>query len=169
LYSKLILPNSQPAAHCTSSTCHSQSTPPTRTSSSSSGTRTQESYVPPPTYPPRCVIINAANPPEPMRGLTMQLQWRPCKSDISSMSNPGQMSSIKSISIPDKAPPHHQPPPPNNKQEEHCSTLACHLLSHLKNLHFTSRAEFAEWCRKNIKVDIIWRANPINLIGTAGT
>jgi hypothetical protein len=99
----------------------------------------------------------------------MQLQRRPRESDISSMSNPSQMSSIESISIPDKAPPHHQPPPSNNKQEEHCSTLAHHLLFHVKNLHFTSKAEVAEWCRKNIKVDIIWRANLINLVGTAGT
>ncbi len=63
LYSKLILPNSRPAAHCTSSTCHSQSTPPTRTSSSLSGTRTQDSYVLPPTYLPRCMVLNDANPP----------------------------------------------------------------------------------------------------------
>ncbi len=50
LYSKLKLPNIRPAAHCTSSTCHSQSTPPTRTSSRSSSTRTQESYDLPLTY-----------------------------------------------------------------------------------------------------------------------
>ncbi len=37
--------------HCTSLTFHLQSTPPTRTSSSSSGTRTQESYFLPLTYP----------------------------------------------------------------------------------------------------------------------
>ncbi len=128
LYSKLILPYSQPAMHCTSSTCHSQLTPPTRTSSSSSSTRTQEYYVLPPTYPPQCTIINYTNPPEPMMGLTMQLQWRPHQSDISLISNPGQMSSINSISIPDEAPPSHQPPP-NNKQEEHCSALAHNPLS----------------------------------------
>ncbi len=145
MYSKLILPNSQPAAHCTFSTCHSQSTPPTRTSSSLSGTRTQESYVLPPTYTPRCMIINDANPLEPMRGLTMQLRWRPRESDISLISNPSQMSLIDLITIPDKAPPPHQLPP-NSKQEEHCSALAYHLLSHVKNLHVTSRAEVAERC-----------------------
>jgi hypothetical protein len=102
-----------------------------------------------------------------MRGLTMQLRQRPCKPDISSIRDPGQMSLINSISIPDKAPPPHQPPP-NNKQREHCSTLACHHLSHVKNLHFTSRAEVAEWCHKNIKVCIIWCANPINHVGMAG-
>jgi hypothetical protein len=72
------------------------------------------------------------------------------------------------ITIPDKASQPHQPPP-NNKQEEHCSPLAHHLLSNSKNLHFTSRAEVAEWCRKNIKVDIVWHANQINLVGMAGT
>jgi hypothetical protein len=70
------------------------------------------------------------------------------------------------MTIHDKAPPPHQPPP-DNKQEEHCSALARHLLSHVKNLHFTSRAEVAKWCRKNIKVEIIWHANPIKLVGTA--
>jgi hypothetical protein len=78
------------------------------------------------------------------------------------------MKSINSITTPDEAPPPHQPPP-NNKQEEHCSALAQHLLSHVKNLPFTSRAEVAKWCWQNIKVEIIWHANPINLVGTAGT
>jgi hypothetical protein len=134
LYSTLILPNNRPAVHYTTSTCHLQSIPPTRTSSSLSGTRTQEPYVLPPTYPPQCMIINNVNPPEPMWSLTMQLQWRPHKSDIISLiNNPGQMSLIDLIAIPDKAPPPHQPPP-NNKQEEHCSALSLHLLSHVKNL-----------------------------------
>jgi hypothetical protein len=99
------------------------------------------------------MIKNDMNPSEPMWGLTMHLQWRTHKSDISLISDPGQMILINLITIPDVAPPPHQPPP-YNKQEEHCSALACHLLSHMKNLHFTSRAEVAEWCRKNIKVEI---------------
>jgi hypothetical protein len=78
------------------------------------------------------------------------------------------MNSIDLITTPGKAPPPHQPPP-NDKQEEPFSALAQHLISHVKNLHFTSRAGVAEWCRKYIKVAIIWRANPIDLIGMAGT
>jgi hypothetical protein len=154
LYSKLILPNSRPAAHRISLTCHSQSTPTTRTSLNSSGTRTQDSYVLPPTYPPQCVIINNANPPEPTQGLTMQIRRRPRASDISSISNPSQISLIDLITTTDEAPPPHQPLS-NNKQEEHCSALAWHLFSHVKHLHLTSKAEVPKWCRKNIKFDII--------------
>jgi hypothetical protein len=75
---------------------------------------------------------------------------------------------INLITTTDEAPPPHQPSP-NDKQEEHCSALAQQLLYHVKHLHFTSRAEVAKWCQKNIKVKIIWRANPINHIGTADT
>jgi hypothetical protein len=54
-------------------------------------------------------------------------------------------------------------------QQDNCSALACHLFAHDKNLEFNTKADVAEWCCTNIKVDILWRSSTINLAKMAST
>jgi hypothetical protein len=54
-------------------------------------------------------------------------------------------------------------------RQDNCSALACHLFAHVKNLEFNTKAEVAEWCRTNIKVDILWLSSTISLVKMAST
>jgi hypothetical protein len=54
-------------------------------------------------------------------------------------------------------------------KQENCSALACYLFAHAKNIKFKTKAEIAEWCQSNIKVDTLWRSNTINLMKSAST
>jgi hypothetical protein len=56
-----------------------------------------------------------------------------------------------------------------NARQDSCSAFACHLFAHVKNLDFNTKVEVAEWCRTNIKVNILWRSSTINLIKMAST
>ncbi len=65
---------------------------------------------------------------------------------------------------PIEAPHNHHDP-----RQENCSTLACHIFSHICCMHFNSTSEVCEWCQSYISVDILWKLNPILLMSTAGT
>jgi hypothetical protein len=72
---------------------------------------------------------------------------------------------------------HHLDPPPSTQaspiildpKQDNCSALACHFFSHVKNLHFNTKAEVANWCRSNLEIKTIWRLNTISLLQSAST
>ena len=49
------------------------------------------------------------------------------------------------------------------------SSLARHMLAHIKHRRFGNRKSVAAWCRENIEVSIIWRAPTISLMKNART
>jgi hypothetical protein len=77
-------------------------------------------------------------------------------------SNDTSTSTVEANS-PIKAAP---PPIDTIAKQEKCSALACHLFSHVKHLQLNTKAEVA-CC--HIKVNIIWRKNPITLLEIAST
>ncbi len=122
---------------------------------------------------PLCVVINntATNTPPP--GTDMQLQnW------MSPDMGPTNNSTIKG-SLPTMT--YGLPANTNltaeakiatcqwTTKQDNCSTLACHLYSQARHLHFRTWANVATWCQSNIKIKIIWQSNPIAVQKTAST
>ncbi len=52
--------------------------------------------------------------------------------------------------------------------QDNCSAIARHLFAHVKDLRFETKVEVAEWCQKNISIDIIRLSLIISLIKVAG-
>ncbi len=99
-----------------------------------------------------CILIAEAAPPLHPLGLTINR----ATSDISGIANP----------------PDHQPivhfPNPNRRiaadeSHDNCSAIARHLFAHVKDHRFDTKAEVAEWCQKNVLIDIIWRSSTLGL------
>ncbi len=165
LYSKYILFFNQPQM-----TPNKPSTPQTKSLSCSSilslKTQASSTNLPPQT----CVIINSNNPPsEP--SMPHLHSW--ANSNTSLVGNNSNATPLPTILL--QAPladiilPIEAESPPSIPKQENCSTLACHLVSCVKNLWFNTRVEVAEWCCSHIKVDIIWQSNPITPQNIAST
>jgi hypothetical protein len=119
--------------------------------------------------------FNHRAPPTNPRTLTMRLRPR-ANSDLMD-SNDGISTnddSTEKVTLPDSLP---DEPPPSTQaspiildpKQDNCSALARHLFSHVKNLHFNTKAEVADWCRSNLEIKIIWRSNTISLLKSAST
>jgi hypothetical protein len=111
-----------------------------------------------------CVDIEDVHPPPPPIGLNMSLRTR-APSDVSNLNHHvatiPQLPSTNFDDLPTTPKiPFYAPAiiatPNLDAQQDNCSALACHLFAHVKNLQFNTKAEVAEWCRTNIKVDILW-------------
>jgi hypothetical protein len=124
-----------------------------------------------------CVVIKDVHPPPPPIGLNEHLCTR-APSDVSNLDHPvvttPQPPTVNFDNIP--ATPKISfyvqviiTTPNLDAQQDNCSALACHLFNHLKKFEFNTKAEVAEWCHTNIKVDILWRSSTINLVKTAST
>jgi hypothetical protein len=112
-----------------------------------------------------CVVIKDIHPPPPPIGLNMHLCTR-ALSDVSNLGHHVATTPQLPIVNLDDLPTTPENPfyacaiiatPNLNAQQDNCSALACHLFAHVKNLEINTIAEDAEWCRTNIKVNILWR------------
>jgi hypothetical protein len=100
---------------------------------------------------------------------TMQLRNNRNHSDMSRITDenlpPNHMTFKPSPTV-NFCPPIEAAPPHYDAKQDNCSTLAQHLYSHVKCMHFNMKAEVAEWCQSHIGANIIWQSNPITLMNT---
>jgi len=177
LYSKYILPSNR-SNQSTRSLSSTQTTDNQSTALISLGSQWPSLPAQPPapiTSPPLCVIIDDAAPTTAPRTLTMRLRSR-VNSDLTESIDGASANddSTIQVSLPDP-PPDESPPPTQaspiiiDPRQDNCSALARHLLSHVKDLQFNTKAEVADWCRSHLEVDIIWKSNTISLLKSSNT
>ena len=51
----------------------------------------------------------------------------------------------------------------------HCSTLSRHLWSHCQHLDFETKSEVSDWCKRNLRLEIVFTGSAISLLKTAAT
>ncbi len=113
-----------------------------------------------------CIVIN---PPahNHLTGLSMQLHCSDSQSDTSTITNienmPPNLLTFHPPPTVDFGPPIKAAPPHIVPRQNNCSALARHLFSHVKRMHFSTKAEVAKWYQSHIEVNIIWQLNPITL------
>jgi hypothetical protein len=124
-----------------------------------------------------CVVIEDIHPPLPPIGLNMHLCTQ-VQSDVSNLDHhvatTPQLPSVNFDNLPTTPKISFYAraiiaTPSLDSRQDNCSALAHHLFAHVKNLQFNTKAEVAEWCCTNIKINILWRSSTISLVKTAST
>ncbi len=123
-----------------------------------------------------CVVIKDLHPPPPPIDLNMHLRTQ-APSDVSNLDHHVTTTPQLPIVNFDNLPTTPKilfyaraiiATPNLNVHQDNCSA-ACYLFAHAKNLQFNTKAEVAEWCCTNIKVDILWRLSTISLVKMVST
>jgi hypothetical protein len=167
LYHKQILHSNQTAT--TPPIAHLQETT-TQSSVVSLATQESDVHLEPSQSPAKCVVIDDESPPQV--GLTMCLQSRTPLDNGSNNpidTGPSPLVTFDNPSMAITTATTNETQHQFDAKQENCSGLVHHLFAHVKNIKFNTKAEVAKWCRSNIKVDILWCSNTINLMKTALT